>query len=115
MRPNYPLSAALGEMGGWAGIDNLAEEARKANEAQFQRMLELASWYRQAFETEPGRRVLEDLSAQFLFQRVANPGDTQLAVGIRQGQQDVVRRILAMLDFAHTGGGRPTGQAEPKE
>jgi hypothetical protein len=31
-------------------------------------------------------------------------------VGIRQGQQDVVRRILSMIEFANTGGGRITGQ-----
>lgn len=112
MRPANPLEAALGEASGWAGVDNLFEQASKANEAHFEQMLELASWYRQAFTTEAGKRVLEDLAAQFLFQRVVQPNDTQFAVGIRQGQQDVVRRLLAMVDFANTGGGRPTGQPQ---
>lgn len=115
MRPGNPLEQALGEAPGWAGIDNLFEIAAKANQQQFEQMLELASHYRQALATEAGRRMLEDLAAQFLFQRVATPESTQLAVGIRQGQQDVVRRMLAMVDFANTGGGRVTGQPSNQE
>lgn len=98
---------------GWAGIDNLTEQAQQLQEAQFQQMLELASRYRQTFSTDAGASVLQDLAAMFLFQRIVQPGDSEHAPGIRQGQADVLRRILSMVEFANTGGGRVTGQ--PKE
>lgn len=93
---------------GWEAVSgNLAEELEAE---QFAQALELASLYRMAFtSSEAGRRVLEDLERTFLMQRVVRPGDDQFTVGIRQGQVDVVARILAMVEFANTGGGRPTG------
>lgn len=101
----------LGE--GWAAIDGLSAHASQLQEAQFQQMLELASRYRQTFSTDAGAAVLKDLATLFLYQRIVQPGDKEHAPGIRQGQSDVVRRILSMVEFANTGGGRVTGQ--PKQ
>jgi hypothetical protein len=95
---------------GWAAIDGLYDAAAKLSETQFAEQLEIASMYRQACATPAGATMLADLMRAFLLQRVVRPGDDQFAVGIRQGQQDVVRRILSMIEFANTGGGRITGQ-----
>jgi hypothetical protein len=100
------------DFGGWQGLEHLMEDQRAR---QFQAQLEHASLYRQVFSTPNGRAVLEDMRQLFLRQRIVRPGDDQFAAGIRQGQADVVQRILAMIEFANTGGGRPTGQPNPTE
>lgn len=97
---------------GWAGIEGLAEQAQKLEAEQFQQLLEVASLYREAFSTGAGAAVLEDLARRFLFQRVVRPGDDVHAPGIRQGQADVIQRILAMVEFANAGGGRVTGTTQ---
>jgi hypothetical protein len=102
-----PLEGGVLELGGWGSIDGLVEDQR---ERTLQAQLEHASMYRQVFSSPNGRAVLEDLLQMYLRQRIVRPGDDQFAVGIRQGQADVVQRILAMIEFANTGGGRPTGQ-----
>lgn len=100
------------DLGGWSGLEHLMEDQRAR---QFQAQLEHASLYRQVFSSPNGRAVLEDMRQMFLRQRIVRPDDTQFAAGIRQGQADVVQRILAMIEFANTGGGRPTGQPNPQE
>lgn len=97
------------EVEGWAGIDGMYEAAANQSEKHFNAHLELASIYRQACATPAGRMMLEDLIRMFLMQRIVRPGDDAHAPGIRQGQQDVVRRILSMIEFANSGGGRQTG------
>lgn len=97
------------EVDGWAGIDGMFEQASRLDAQQFEQQLELATAYRQAFATPYGRLVLEDLVRMFMIQRIALPNDTMLAVGIRQGQSDIPRRIFSMIEFANTGGGRVTG------
>lgn len=104
-------------LSGWDAVDATAirDAVEQMTEEQFAQALELASLYRQCFATEAGRRVLEDLSRMFLMQRVVRPDDTQFAAGIRQGQVDVVARCLAMIEFANTGGGQPTGAGANQE
>ena len=94
---------------GWAAIDNLADEAQKARD--FQQQLDHASMYRQLFSTEEGRYVLNDMIECFFKQDIVLAEDPpgSLAPGIRQGQAHVVKRIFFMIDFANTGGGKPTG------
>lgn len=101
------LAGQVLELTGWDAVDDLFSGADKAR--TFELQLEHASLYRQCFQTDAGRRVLEDLFELFLRRRIAVPGDPPLTVGIRQGQADVVMRILAMIDFANRGGGLPTG------
>lgn len=102
-----PLEGGVLELGGWGQLENMAEDQRARI---LQAQLDHASVYRQVFSSPNGRVVLEDLLTLFLRQRIVRPDDTQFAAGIRQGQADVVARILAMIEFANTGGGRPTGQ-----
>lgn len=97
------------EVEGWAAIDGMYEAAGKQSTEHFEQHLALASIYRQACATGAGRLMLEDLIRMFLMQRIVRPGDDEHAPGIRQGQQDVVRRMLSMIEFANTGGGRQTG------
>jgi hypothetical protein len=105
---NEPLEQAEG----WAAIDGMATAAREANQKQFEQHLDMASNYRQALASPAGAAMLQDLCRMFLFQDIVKPGDPEHAAGIRQGQQHVVRRMLAMIDFANTGGGRITGTKE---
>ena len=97
------------EVDGWAALDGMFDAAAKQSEAHFKEHLELATTYRIACATPAGRAMLQDLIRMFFMQRVVKPGDDAHSPGIRQGQQDVVRRILSMIEFANTGGGRQTG------
>ena len=99
--PGSPL-----ELEGWASLEHLGED-QAARELQAQ--VDHATMYRLAFSSNAGRYVLQDLMQLFLLTRIVRPGDDQFSAGIRQGQADVVQRILAMIEFANTGGGRPTG------
>lgn len=110
MRGGTPFKVDLeggeAELGGWASLEHLFED-QKAR--QFDQQLEHASMYRQVFSSPAGKYVLEDMMQLFLRQRIVRPGDDAYAIGIRQGQADCVSRILAMIEFANSGGGRPTG------
>lgn len=104
---DVPLEGGDLELGGWQGLEHLfGDQAAR----QLQEQVEHASMYRQLFSSPAGRYVLNDLVRMFLRQRIVRPDDTQFAAGIRQGQADIVQRIFAMIEFANTGGGRPTGQ-----
>jgi hypothetical protein len=95
------------ELGGWAGIDGIdRDDQREAERAQ---MLEHASYYRQAFTTDAGRRVLQEMIHAYLLTRVVRPEQDERHDAVRQGQQDVVIRILKMIEFANTGGDSPGG------
>jgi hypothetical protein len=97
------------EVEGWAGIDGMYEAAAKQSDKQFQEHLDMASTFREALATPAGRRMLDYLVRQYFMQRIVRPGDEEHAPGIRQGQQDVVRFMISMVEFANSGGGRQTG------
>lgn len=97
------------ELGGWDSINELQQDGKAE---AFQQQLDHASLYRATFANEAGRYVLDDLVQTFLRQRIVRPDDTQFGAAIRQGQADVVARILYLIEFANTGGGIPTGKAE---
>lgn len=113
--PGYRVNTSGGsplEVGGWDSLEHLASDQRERTLAL---QLDDATLYRQAFSTNAGRYVLEDLIRQFLVQRIVQPGDDYFAAGIRQGQADIVQRILQRIEFANTGGGRPTGAGATTE
>lgn len=101
------------ELGGWDSINGIDDAEQR--ERQFQEVLDHATMYRQAFSTPAGRYVLQDLMEGYLKQRIVNPDQTERHDAIRQGNADVVQRILYLIEFANTGGGRPTGQKQPEE
>ncbi len=81
-----------------AGLEDAAEGER-------QQILEVCNLYRSVFAgSEQGKYVLRDLVETFLVTDVARPGDDMLAVGIRQGQALVVKRILSFIETAKRGG-----------
>ncbi len=98
------------EVEGWAALDHLAPDQQDRLLAD---QLDNATLYRQCFSSNAGRYVLADFMDLFLKVRIVQPGDDQFAVGIRQGQADVVMRILSMIEFANTGGGKLTGSGVP--
>ena len=98
---------------GWDAVELLdQDEATKRN---FQEELDHCSFYRQCFSSPAGQYVLQDLADGYLKQRIVRPEQSERHDAVRQGQADVVRRILKMIEFAVTGGGRPTGQPQTEE
>ena len=108
-----PFSIDMGggdplELGGWKDIDELGDDqAAKI----FQGELDTASMYRTTFASPNGRAVLNDLLGIFFKPDIIRLDDPpgSFAPGIRQGQALVVKRILFMIEFANTGGGKLTG------
>lgn len=94
-------------LGGWKGLD--ADAIESLSEQQFAEQLDHATIFRQVFGTENGQYVLKSLIFKYLRTRIVQPHDDQFSVGIRQGHADVVQDILFLIEFANTGGGRPTG------
>lgn len=87
----------------WGELDiaNLGQ----ANDTERERVLEICRAYQSVFATAQGQYVLKDLVETFLIRpRIAEPGDDLIQVGIRQGQADIVRRILNFIEVARTGG-----------
>jgi hypothetical protein len=97
------------EVEGWAALDGMYEAAAKQSEEHFKAHLDMASSFREALATAAGRRMLEHLMRTYFMQRIVRPGDDDHSPGIRQGQQDVVRFMISMVEFANSGGGRQTG------
>jgi hypothetical protein len=116
--PGYNVDVGSGEpleVGGWDAIDGLADD-HKARDLHDQ--VEYASMYRQCFASDAGRFVLADLIDQFLKPDIVLATDQNgFGPGIREGQARSVKRILYMIEFANTGGGKPTGAGvvEPEE
>jgi len=102
----FDLGAGTLEVGGWDEIDGIADHEQRAR--QHQDMVDHCSMYRQAFSTPAGRYVLEDMIDGYLRQRIVNPDQTERHDAIRQGNADVVKRILYLIEFANKGGGRPS-------
>ncbi len=105
------LRERLGEpLTGWDAINS--DAADELAEREFAEQLDHATLYRQAFTTPAGVYVLEDLIRMFARQRIVRPSDDQFTVGIRQGQADVVHRILFLIEFANRGGRVPPEQGK---
>lgn len=110
--PGFSVDLGTGEdleVSGWDALEtDVVEDQKKAT---FDDQLDQASMYRQCFSTPAGRHVLADFIHMFLMADIVLEGDEagSLTPGIRQGQANVVKRCLYMIEFANTGGGKPTG------
>ena len=109
--PGFNIDLGAGDplkVTGWEEIDGLVDDTRSK---VLQDQVDHASLYRQCFATSAGRYVLEDFLHSFLMADVIKEGDEpgSLMPGVRQGQANVVKHILYMIEFANTGGGKPTG------
>lgn len=56
--------------------------------------LEIEKIFKGTFETELGRKCLAHLESVFVDRAIARPGDDLLAIGIRQGEANVIKKIL---------------------
>lgn len=118
MTDDAPFSVDVGgeeiPVSGWDAIEMNAD---KQAERTFQQELEHASMYRQCFSSNAGKYVLKDLIEVFFKDDIVKATDApgSFAPGIRQGQATVVKRIFKMIEFANTGGGKPTGTGVPTE
>lgn len=81
---------------GWVPTDGLPE----ADTITAERAMEVASLFRQTFTTDAGERVLDRLVMATLMQPIVKPHYTQFEAGIREGKADLVRQILAQIEFA---------------
>ncbi len=98
-----PTVQALQESGGWDALD--LTKLDHLDDDQRRLVLDLANAYRDTFAgSENGKYVLAEMTELYFGPRVANPGDDLIAIGIRQGQQDVIRRIRHLVHLAQTGG-----------
>lgn len=81
----------------WESLNYQPETGDKAQ------ALELAQQIHNAFREGSGRYVLEFLISAFLTKPIVRPGDDAYSQGIREGRADVVRQILANIEFAKQG------------
>ncbi len=115
--PGFSVDLGTGEdleVGGWDALEGLAPDQK---DREWQAQVDHASMYRQAFSSPAGRYVLDDMIQMFFKQDIVRGEDPpgSLLPGIRQGQAHVVKRIFHMIEFANTGGGKPTGTGAPEE
>lgn len=115
--PAFSIDLGTGEpleVSGWDAIEGLADDQK---DREWQHRVDHASLYRQCFSTTAGRYVLNDFIEQFFKPDIiiGNEPPGSLLPGIRQGQAKVVKRIWYMIEFANTGGGKPTGTGVPTE
>lgn len=103
MEPTYQAQALM-DSDAWESLE-LGDAGGMDPEAR-DRALEICRMYQAVFDTsEQGRAVLRDLVEIYLVStRVVQPGDDMFTAGIRQGGQDVVRRILHFIALARSGG-----------
>ena len=91
------------EYDAWGDLD--VADLGNADQTERERILEICRAYQGAFASPQGQYVLTDLVETFIVRpRIAEPGDDLIQVGIRQGQADIVRRILNFIEVARTGG-----------
>ncbi len=116
--PGFTVDVGSGdplEVGGWAEIDGIVDP--KQADRTRKEQVDHASMYRQCFSSPAGRYVLNDLIECFFKQDIVVGEDPpgSLNPGIRQGQAHMVKRIFFMIEFANTGGGKPTGPGAQTE
>lgn len=80
-----------------------ADELRRAQGEQWTQALRIARMHADVFATEPGMALLKYWVQVFVARSIVRPNDDAYAQGIREGQADVVRQILAQLEVARTG------------
>lgn len=83
---------------GWSPLD--LSDTSKLTTEQRSAMLELASCYRRVFESDDGKRILEQMVRATILQPTVHPTATQFEAGIREGRADLVRGILRQMELA---------------
>lgn len=85
---------------GWEALDLEHPAHQRAEEQRIEKAREIATAFRECFATEAGQYVLRHLMEQTVLRPTVRPESTQFGAGIREGQNDLVRQILAQIDLA---------------
>lgn len=59
--------------------------------------LEITSIFKATFGTDSGKKCIEHLEDVFVDREIARPNDDLLAIGIRQGEANVIKKIIKEL------------------
>lgn len=91
----------LAGLRGWDYLDaaKLADAKKRAG----QKAYEIDSLAAAVFGTQEGKRLLRWMLKQTVLRPTVTPTSTEFAAGIREGQNDLVRQILAMIERAKKG------------
>lgn len=95
--------AKVTELQGWDKLDldnPVIQQQRENLTAQAKSIAELFS---SCFRTDAGKAVLDILVKQTIMRPVVTNNATQFQAGIREGQNDLVRQILANIELANAG------------
>ena len=86
--------------GGREGGNLNSEALKKAQKEQQAKAMEIASQFHQCFSTDAGQYVLERLKTVTINRPVLDPNSTQFGAGMREGENSLVRQILAQIELA---------------
>lgn len=77
-----------------------ADIRRVATGEHWHAAMRIAKMHAVALNTDAGKVLLEHWVRTFLCRAIVRPGEDAYAQGIREGQANVIRQILAQIEFA---------------
>lgn len=80
---------------GWSQFEQ-AENDSPADER-----LELSHKIAKLFNSKPGKEVLDIMVRQYLLSDIVQAHSTQFGAGIKQGQANVIKNILAHIEISN--------------
>lgn len=88
---------AIVRLKGWSPLDNLSEALpdRQMSLAKGKALDLLAA---QTFGTEAGKKLLRTMVSRTVLRPTVSASSTQFGAGIREGQNDIIRQLLAMIE-----------------
>ena len=72
----------------------LEDEYIESREEYLDKAAEINKLIVGTFETELGKKCLEHLEDVFVDRQIAKPGMSELEIGIRQGEANVIKKII---------------------
>ncbi len=70
------------------------------NSKEDDKRLDFAHTIATAFNSKEGKEVLTAMVEKYLVRKVADPHDTQIGIGIKQGEANVVHYILSQIELS---------------
>lgn len=86
---------------GWQHLDPEIAKARRKQAAA--KAFALDSLADETFGTPAGKKLLRWMAQQTILRPTGDGGASERAAGIREGQNDLVRQLLAMIERAKQG------------
>lgn len=81
---------------GWESLQEIVDHSKEQKQAT-----DIATAYFNAFNTEAGKFVLDNMIETFLTKPIVRSGEDAYAQGIRQGSANVVYQIIQQLEYAN--------------